>query len=276
MGSSWRTALKGNPQILLFWKILPRVSCTKGLKLLRRHKSFYCFLCDSTSTLTATEAPLQRSVDPELTGSTVLTLCSQILRLETICSRSSRLQFTFKKYDETAATDWVCGHFSFFFLSGLVFLRWTEIRLAPPFHSAAAAGKSFRAEPGTAAPSLPHPRQEGGASSAPLPQWEEKHPHLNIPYPLPESSVSGYIEQGNATSFTALLQDTSRGKKSSGSYPGKDYIRPVFVLRKECRDSREALCLKLQYNFPLPYPFAAVLNPVRPSVCLTCKLNTVV
>lgn len=135
----------------------------------------------------------------------------KILHLETICSRSPLLQFTFKNMMKLRPWIESAGTFS----SGLVFLCWTEIRLAPPFPSAAAAGKVSELSLEQQLPPSPIPSRKGERPALPL-------LHLNIPYPLLESSVSGYIEQGNATSFTALLRDTGRGKKSSGSYPGKD------------------------------------------------------
>lgn len=74
---------------------------------------------------------------------------------------------------------------------------------------------------------------------------KERHPHLNIPFPLPESSLSGYKEQ-ERTFFYYSATRHHWEKKSSGSNPGKALIRTVFVLGKECRDWREALDLKLQ------------------------------
>lgn len=76
---------------------------------------------------------------------------------------------------------------------------------------------------------------------------KERHPHLNIPYPLPESSLSGNKEQ-ERTFFYYSATGRHWEKKSSGSNPSKALIRTVFVLRKECRDWREALYLKLQYH----------------------------
>lgn len=99
------------------------------------------------------------------------------------------------------------------FPGGLVFLCWTEIRFASPlFPPAAPAGKVSELSLERLPLLLPHPNQEVGASSSPLPELEEKHPHLNIPYPLPESSVTGYKGQASATAYATFLQDTSRGR----------------------------------------------------------------
>lgn len=99
------------------------------------------------------------------------------------------------------------------------------------------------------------------------------HPHLNIPFPLLESSLSGYKEQGRVPAATLSTAHYSE-EKPCESVPGKDQKITIFPFREECRGRTGVFVFAASFFSPHFNAFSS--NLFYLCSCLTCTSGVVI